>query len=91
MLIKTSYSMVLHLIRADILIVAEYLRATSKMYSRIIFKTIRIRDLLFHQEKILLFWFLFSSKSVEIHPALSVHPTVYQYMARANDVNNTAS
>ena len=47
-----------------------------------------IRDLLFHYENILLFWFLLS---VETHPALSVHPAVYQYMARANDVNNTGS
>ena len=30
---------------------------------------------------------LFSGKSVEIHPALSVH----QYMARAKGVNNTES
>ena len=43
---------------------------------------IPVRDLLFHYEKILLFWFLFSGKSVEIH---------YQYMAHANDVNNTES
>ena len=51
----------------------------------------RIRDLLFHYEKIFLFWFLFSGKSasVEIHPALSVHSAVYQYMVRANDVKNT--
>ena len=33
----------------------------------------------------MLFWLLFSGKSVKIHPALSVH----QYMARANDINNT--
>ena len=44
---------------------------------------------LFYYKKILLtlFWPLFPCKSVEIHPALSVH----QYMARANDVNNTES
>ena len=43
----------------------------------------------FHYKKILstLFWPLFSCKSVEIHPALSVH----QNMARVNDVNNTES
>ena len=32
-------------------------------------------------------WLLFSGKSVEIHPALSVH----QCMASANDVNYTVS
>ena len=31
-----------------------------------------------------LLWYL-----IEIHPALSVYPAVYQCMARANDVNNT--
>ena len=44
----------------------------------------RIRDLLFHYKKILLFWLFFSRKSVEIHPAFFVCPSV---SARANDIN----
>ena len=47
----------------------------------------RIRDLLFHYKKILLFWLQFNGKIAEIHLALSVH----QYMVPTNGVNNTES
>ena len=37
----------------------ENAKARSKMSARIIYKTIRLRDLLFHYKNISLFWLLF--------------------------------
>ena len=81
--IYISYLMVFSIIRADILQVTSNEQNVRAYYMQ----NHRIRDLLFHYQKILLFSVLFSGKSIEIRPALSVH----QYMARANDVNNTES
>lgn len=89
--------MVLHIIRADILQVAWYFsesRRGEEKYEQwakcppvLCVKPSNKRFIIPLQKKVCYFWLLFSGKRVEIHPALSVH----QYIARANDVNNTKS
>ena len=70
------------IMREDILRVAEYFKNTSNEQNVCAY---RITDLLFHYEKILLFF------SLKIHPALSVYPAVHKYIARVNEVCNRES
>ena len=88
--------MVLHIILADILLIARIFprpsgarKNTTQLakYPRVLYVKPSNKIYLFHYKKILLFWLLCFGNSFEIHPALSVH----RYMARTNDVNNSES
>ena len=72
----------------------QKIRAMSKMSARTVLSVkplIKVFIILLQNDfVILLFWLLFSGKSVEIHAAM-LALSVHQYMARPNDVNNTES
>ena len=85
--IHTSYSIVLDIICAHIYGGEEKYEQLAKS-SRVLKVKPSNKRFIISLQKDIFIWLFFSRKSVELHPALCLCPSV---STRANDVNNTES